>query len=209
MLRAPAGGVENVAEMKDVGRMEYVALNIGDWPVSDWALIKDRATALGVQVIPKARCYSVGIVDRLVLAAREWGSLGIIVNLEIEAKDSMPPSRVRGVLDDLAWDGEVGVSTEAHLYDYPLVEWVPLTGPKYTALLQIYPEDGRVHPENVPQWQATQVRHARASGYTYVGVTYQCWRSDPNWFDRRGTYSLAYGDDVAGTGGWGAWAPVG
>jgi hypothetical protein len=208
MLRAHDGGVENVQEMKTAG-MEYVALNIGDLPMEAWDVVRDRARIADVHVLPKARCYSVGIVDRLVQAARAWGSLGIIVNLEIEAKDSMPPARVRGVLDALAWDGEVGVSTEAHLYDYPLVEWVPLTGPKYTALLQMYPEDARQDPANIPAWTAQCVRHARASGYTYVGVTYQCWRSDPNWYDRRGTYSLAYGDDVPGTGGWAAWAPVG
>lgn len=208
MLRSPYGGVEDVQAMANAG-MEYVALNIGDYDSTEWSVVCNRAAQAGVKFFPKARVYSDLKVRQLVTVARYWDASAIIVNLETEAKTYMPPSLVRELLDAEGWDGEVGVSTEAHLYDYPAVSWVPLTGPKYVAMLQCYCEDSRVpqDKEIVAAWIAQCVRHARASGYTYVGTTLQCWRIDPDVYDRRGTYSLAYGDDVPGTGGWDAWTP--
>ena len=52
MLRSPYGGVENVAEMRGPGGMEYLALNIGDYDSTEWFTVRSRADAAG---IPRAR----------------------------------------------------------------------------------------------------------------------------------------------------------
>jgi hypothetical protein len=157
--------------------------------------------------VPHGRTYNPGVIENIVHAGQQWGSPAVILNLEVEALTNMPPSRCKQTLVSAGWTGEYGVSTEAWLYDWPAVDWQPLVEPTSSALLQMYPEDAKRDPSEIPSWQASCVAHARDYGFRYVGVTFQAWRSDPDWFDRSTDYSIAYGDDI-GPGNWAPWAPA-
>lgn len=218
MLRDPHGGVENVAEQAGAG-MKWLSLNVADHAPAEWLLVRSRAREAGVVCLPKAR---LGIPDRgdtramalaklefLCHTAVDWETDLAVVNAETEIKRPelgglVTPDDVADALDRYQLAG-AALSTESWLYafDTPDHSWQPLL--RWPILLQLYPEDGRFDPANMATELATRVRRARAYGFTYVGVTYQAWRADPDWYDRTGhAWSLAFGDDV-GIGNWWRW----
>lgn len=190
--------------------MTWIAPNVGDYPASRWSTIRARAAASGVDVIPWARCYTPEKLKYLVDTATSWGSTRLIPNLEkwfdgtVWREPDLPPPLVADYLDSY-WDGEVGISTEAHLYN--AVDWSPFTSRGYVAMLQMFWEDAKRNPGDMAAWIAAEVLHARINaGFTYVAVSYQTVRSDPWWYDRTGTYNLYTADNV-GAGNWANWGP--
>lgn len=182
--------------------MKWVAPNIGDFPASEWSLVVERANAAGVKVVPWARCYTPEKLAELVSAGHTFGSEHIIPNLEKHDGQvpDLPTLMVAEYLD-ANWDGGVGISTEGHTYD---LDWFQFYSRDYVVMLQMFWEDARRDPATMAQWIEEEVRHARAWGWTYVAVSYQTVRSDPSWYDRRGTFSLYTADDV-GQGNWARW----
>lgn len=196
-----------MAEMASAG-MKWVALNVGDHFAEEWSVVRARAAEAGVDVIPWARCYTPAILAYLVSTANAWGCTRVIPNLEkyfdgvVWREPDLPPDVVADYLD-ANFEGEVGISTEAHTYN--AVDWSPFTSRNYTVMLQMFWEDAKRDPADMAAWIAAEVAHARLfSGFTYVAVTYQTVRSDPTWYDRRGTFNLYTGDNV-GAGNWVAW----
>lgn len=213
MFRNPNGGVENVQEMADAG-MVWVGLNVSDYSPESWNVVRANAQAAGVVTFPKGRVAHPGFdtretalnrLDFICKTAVNWGVPAAIINVETEIKKPEDGGLVvaEDVADALKRHGlnEAAVSTESFLYD---INWLPLVD--WPVLLQIYPEDNRVDPANLPYEMAIRVRRARAYGFRHVGVTYQAWRSDPDWYDRSGhAWNLAFGDDV-GAGNWYRWS---
>lgn len=208
-LRSPRGGVEDVAEMKAAG-MQYLALNIGDgqhW--NDWRIVVNRARALDVNVFPWARCRTADEVYALCDTA-DLVAFQVIVNVEDEFKDTLPPKAVATLLRDFD-ELEIAISMPAWAYND--VDYAPLA--EYPMLLQLFPQDMRIDPSELEQKQRDCVTHARDKGFTYVGITCQTYGEDgvsygkakPEWYAymNGGTRSLFTGDDV-GASNWAAWA---
>lgn len=92
-LRAPDGGVEDLANMAASG-FGAVFCNIGDYPLERWAAIRSYAVAAGVECGPWLRTAEGGVgafdperLGFLLDVADEWGS-PLIVNSESELKGS-------------------------------------------------------------------------------------------------------------------------
>jgi len=92
-LRNPRGGVEGVAEMAASG-FGAIYCNVGDYPPDEWATIRSRAVAAGVECGPWLRTAEGGTgafdperLGFLIDLADEWGT-SFIVNTEAEADHS-------------------------------------------------------------------------------------------------------------------------
>lgn len=195
LLRNPRGGVENFLEQ---GLSVYwSACNIGDHSEYEWSYYKTHANMVGIRVIPWARCRTEADVLNLVRVALEWHSNGLIVNLETEAKDVLTPKQVSDKL--YGYNGQVAISTEAWLYNPPLVDWKPLT--QHTCLLQIFPAEAE--PAKKP---LDCLAHAKELGFQKVAFTYGAHMGQtPSLYDlQRVNYSVYTGDDI-GVGNWNKW----
>lgn len=197
MLRNPRGGVENFLEQKN--SVFWSACNVGDHTPAEWDFYRSRATLTGIKVIPWERVRSEADVQHLVSVALDWGSRGLIVNLEVEAKDVLKPKQVANKL--AGYTGQVAISTEAWLYNPPLVDWTPLID--YTVLLQIFPYESAA-AEKPYQCMA----HAKELGFEKVAFTYGSYSGQtPELYDlKRVNYSVYTGDDI-GPGNWNKWFP--
>lgn len=199
-MRNPAGGVEDVAEMKAAG-IRWLAVNIGDgqrW--NDWRVVIERARALEVDVFPWARCRTLVECWNL-LDTADLVSFKAILNIEDEFESVCAPDKVAGVVADFP-ELDVGISSVAWLYND--VDFKPLA--KLPMLLQIFPADNRWEPSELEAKQADCVKHARDHGFTYVGVTFQAYgAAEPSWYAyHEGVRSYYSGDDV-GAGNWSTW----
>jgi hypothetical protein len=197
MLRNPRGGVENYAEQKTC--VYYTACNTGDHTMAEWSMYLQGADAHGIKVIPWARCLNANDVVKLINVAETWSSKGLIVNLEIEAKNVLPPSLVAEILKDYA--GQVAISTEAWLYNPPVVNWTPLN--KYTMMLQIFPQES--DPSTRP---LHCIAHAQELGFKNVVLTYGSYAGgQASWFNLTLPYYNVYTGDDIGVGNWKKWFP--
>lgn len=189
--------------MKAAG-MKWLALNVGDgqhW--DDWLIVRERAAIVGVEVLPWARCRTLSDCHDLLETADLFASK-VILNIEDEFKDVLPPSGVAALLPDYTMQShalDVAISTVGWLYN--AVDYRPLSDLPF--LLQVFWEDMRFDPSLMESKQRDCVLHAREKGVTYVGVTFLTVRSQPSFYAyHNGTRSLYTGDDVGG-GNWTAW----
>lgn len=196
-LRNPRGGVENFVEQARC--VTWTACNTGDHTSEEWSYYVSKAKLANIKVIPWARCRNETDVHRLISIAHLWHSLGLIVNLETEAKDVLTPAQVAAIL--YGYTGQVGISTEAWLYNPPTVNWKPLNN--YTVMLQIFPQEAE--PGKYP---AHCIAHAKELGFEKVTVTYGSHMDgQASWFDlKKPNYSVYTGDDI-GVGNWDKWFP--
>jgi hypothetical protein len=197
--------VEDVAEMAAAG-MKWLTVNVGDglhW--DDWRVVRERALPVGVEVFPWKRCRTVADCHDLLELADLFASR-VILNIEDEFKDVLPPSLVASLLRDYTLQAsalDVGISTVGWVYNS--VDYEPLGD--YPVLLQLFAADMRRDPAELEQIQADCVAHARDKGFTYVGVTFQTYGdAEPGWYAyHKGTRSYYTSDDIGG-GQWGPWA---
>jgi hypothetical protein len=186
--------------------MKWLALNVGDgqhW--DDWRVVRERAKAANVEVLPWARCRTLSDCHDLLETADAFASK-VILNIEDEFKDVLSPARVAAMLPDYTLQSnalDVAISTVGWVYND--VDYNPLGD--YPVLLQIFPTDMRRDPAELETIQAQCVAHARDKGFTYVGVTIQAYGdAKPEWYGYiDGTFSIFSGDDV-GSSNWAAWA---
>ena len=149
-LRAPDGGVEDVQRMKDNG-FASIAINVGDFPLPRWDLVRQRAANAGVVVLPWARCRTDQDVTALVQTAKHMGgaTAPVLVNAE----------------DELQLDGPVTerhVASECRGMD-ACVSTLPWTvGIDIAALSSM-----RIHLQMFPQENdsSTRPRDCRAQAY--------------------------------------------
>src|SRR4029077_5712954 len=129
--------------------------------------------AARVAVLPWARVRTLTELHELMETADVFSSR-VIVNIEDEFKDVLPPARVTALLSDYTFQSyalDVAISTPGWLYndvDYHALQ-------DYPALLQLFPQDMRRDPAELEQIQADCVKHARDKGFVYVGVTCQTY----------------------------------
>lgn len=184
-----------------------MTLNVIDFPPESWNKARQAAINQGLIVFPwgatiaDSRTECLKRLDKIVATAVAWNTKYVIIDAEKELDNGFITS------DDIALAladfPDAAISTEAWLYFN--VDWWPLT--EWPVLLQIYPEENRLTPEQIPQFQADCVRHARQRGFLYVGVTFPTYHgSQPTWYNLSGTYSLYTADDCQGD--YRQWAPT-
>src|SRR5580765_822218 len=202
-LRAPDGGVDNVAAMKAAG-FGAVFCNIGDSPPDTWRTVREAASASGVVCGPWLRtttpsnAFSVDKLDLLIACADAWGHVPFIVNSESELKGS--GSELTKLIAEKVGNRDAGISVEA--WPFSDVEWWYLN--KHPVLVQIFPQEGGA--------PARQPDACRSQWYAYgikcVAFTFgSYWQMDPNTFDRLSPYGVYTADDCSGN--YAAWAPKG
>lgn len=111
MMRTPDGNAETKARQAVERGYVWVAGNVSDghrW--EDW-------DPEGGVFIPWARVRSEADVVDLLDEAADAIAPAALVNLEVEAKDSLPPWRVREISDAHRYRGERGLSMEGWLYN--------------------------------------------------------------------------------------------
>lgn len=145
-LRNPRGGVEDVAGMYAAG-FRWVALNVGDHDNSEWDLVRARAAAAGMIVMPWGRVTSVAGRYNLSLEAataylcrlgkQEYNNL-VIVNAEKELDDNTP---LRLAIEQETIGMDAALSTEpwlfASLANTPCVK-------RLVVQLQLFPQEEHV-----------------------------------------------------------------
>jgi hypothetical protein len=207
LLRDPRGGVEDVLEMREAG-VKWLALNVGDFPMTAWATVLNRAAAIGVAYLPWARLAQPGepssaVQGKLELLAqvgRAWNAPAILPNYEKEA-ETVSPAAVAKMLLMVDWPRLVGFSTQGWLAND--VDFGPLNA--HPVLLQCFPTDAGWQPADVRQKTLQCVTHARDKGFVYVGCTFQTYADAlPDWYDIASfQHSLYPGDGLFGQ--WGKW----
>ena len=204
-LRNPRGGVEDVAEMKAAG-IAWLALNVGDdqhW--DDWQVVRDRADAAGVAVLPWARVRTMIELHDLMETADVFSSR-VIANIENEFETVLPPAKVAALLADYTLQShalDAAISTVGWVYN--AVDYSPLAN--YPVLLQLFPQDMKRDPAELEQIQADCVKHARERGFVHVGITAQTYgAAEPSWYAYMNGTPRSYftGDDIGATN-WAAW----
>ena len=187
--------------MKTAG-MDWLAMNIGDGQTwEDWKTVVDRCYQNSVVPIPWARCRTLVDLTSLMWEA-EQVSFNVIANLEDELKDVLPPNKVAATFS-MFDQMNIALSCPGWLYNdinYGALGRLPV-------LLQIFPQDAHWSFDQLEGKQDDCVEHARAKGFTWVGVTYQTYGGAlPAWYSfNQGTRSYFTGDDI-GAGNWEAWA---
>lgn len=203
MLTVPDGSAE---AFKNVS---WVACNL-EYEASRWDSVRNRAANMGIEVFPWIRLANdkdtvfqfEQHIRHLVNIGRIWKSKWILPNYEKEA-ERFAPSLARSILNDTDWEGLTGWSTLGWLLND--VDYSPICNDP--ALLQIFPEDMKFPPEMVDEKVSDCVYNARVNhGFTYVGVTYQSYRSSHTWFDCDITHSVFTGNTIPASD-WDLWFP--
>lgn len=183
-LRDPRGGVEDVATMT-AGGFSWIAINVGDFAPADWSLVKQRANAAGMTVLPWRRCSTDAHVNELCDLARREHSGRVIVNAEKELDTGVVSAEA--ILT--ATQGmDAALSTEPILFSSlagsPLIE-------RLVVQLQLFPQ------ENDPS-KAPRDRRAHAFGLGAKRVHFMLGMHglDPDAFpERQAPYSVYTADD--------------
>jgi hypothetical protein len=125
-LRDPQGGPGNIANMKAAG-FGAIFCNIGDFLLSDWDHIRERARIAGVVCGPWLRTttvsntFSMDKFNYLISTADQWGS-PFIVNSEVELKGS--GVQLTSMIAERVGDRDVAISMEA--WPFWDVDWKPV-----------------------------------------------------------------------------------
>lgn len=126
----------------------------------------------------------------------------IIPNYEAEASTFAPADVAEHLYGFANWDGKTGWSTLAWLQND--VDWTPLT--QDPVLLQIFPADNGWPVSEIGPRMGDCVAHARAEGFTFVGVTYQAYgNATPAWYDVESFQHSTFPGNVIAHGQWGSW----
>lgn len=207
MLTVPDGTGEAFS-----GNLQWVGACL-DYPPSDWKLIRDKARSQDIKVIPWVRLARVGEgedevdveqrLKMLVDCAVAWNTDWILPNYEDEAK-TITPHTVVQLLKGTGWQGNTGWSMQG--WQPNDVDYSPMNDDP--VLLQIFPEDLKWLPPEIPKKTGDCVYHARVDhGFTYVGVTYQSYRNAiPEWYDVDIPHSAFTGNTIPATE-WHDWFP--
>jgi hypothetical protein len=195
-------------------KVDWIACNL-EYDQSKWSVVRERAAAHNIKIIPWIRLCNINagdnwatIKDRLSLlrdVALLWGSDTILPNYENESDMYQPHLLHAWLYDFLGWQGFTGWSTQAWLPNDTNYRLFCEHGD--SVLLQIFPEDLRWDPADIPEKLGDCVAHAREKGFTYVGVTYQSYRTSPEWFDCGAFCHSTFTGNTILEGEWGKWYP--
>lgn len=187
-LRAPDGGVEDVANMASNG-FGAIFCNIGDYPLDRWQLIRDRAVTAGVQCGPWLRTAEGGSgtfdperLGFLIDVADEWGS-PLIVNAESELKGTA--GDVTSFIAEECGDRDWALSMEP--WPFANVDWTPVG--HVPIMPQIFGEQwGRDEEATIAEWFRVGAGCVVSTYGTYGGST-------PAMYSRLAPYGLYTADD--------------
>jgi hypothetical protein len=190
-LRTPDGNAETRAREARQRGYRWVACNVGDGHYESWLTIRNYEQA-GFTVVPWMRVRTAADVSYLYTVAASWWT-PCIVNLEDEAKTTLPPSSVASIMSGR----DYAVSAPGWLYNS--VDWTPFRD--IPVLLQMF--TGEI-PSLTGQLAAC-IDHAHQLGINTALPTWQAYatngvRPEPEPWD--GAYSLYCLDDVTD---WGMW----
>jgi hypothetical protein len=160
--RDPRGGVEDTDEIRAAG-FRWFAVNVGDFPTSEWSFAKAKAEASGLIVIPWARVRNPAAAVVLEDIASTWGSRAVIHNLEAEAVTTLPPATLAQIIRGNP-ARERAVSTEPWLQNG--AGWQALGGLGVVCQPQVYTNQFPIFTVDVC------VAHAKAEGMPLVAPTF-------------------------------------
>lgn len=197
-LRAPDGGVEDVANMGANG-FGAIFCNIGDYPLERWDIVRSRARSAGVVCGPWLRTAVGGTgefdperLGFLLDVADEWQS-PLIVNAESELKGT--GSDATSFIAEECGDRDWALSMEPN--PFANVDWRPI---KVPVLPQCFGPTWADAKDMRSRWQAYGVRCVVATFGTYSG-----WQ--PDLYDLLSPYGLYTADDCGNQ--FSRWAPRG
>jgi hypothetical protein len=203
LLRAPDGGVEDVARMRDAG-FSVIFCNVGDYPASDWQVVRDRARAAGVKCGPWLRTadgHGVFDPDRLmhlIDVADSWDWAPLVCNSEKEIDHS--GSALTQFIRNEIGDRDAAISTEVR--PFADVDWKPL-GSSYPILPQNFPAETGIGDSD-----DTIRMNWYAAGAICVVITYGSYGGmDAGDFDRLSPFGVYTADDCGND--FAAWKPLG
>lgn len=197
LLRSPGGNVENVADQKPVIR--WAALNVGgevDRDLSRWSRQRSVYADASIKTLPWLHCRTLGDVDFLVSAGKEWSSPAIGLNIEDVVGDKLDLSQVSERLE--SWTSEILMPT------LPWVQngqgWDKLA--RCVAALEIFPDENETSKK-----PRDCIDHAFAEGLTKVTMMYKTKPPNlPEHYDLSLCHSLYTADDITPTQqAWAAW----
>lgn len=199
-LRAPDGGVEDVANMKASG-FGAIFCNIGDYPLERWDFIRSRAVSAGVVCGPWLRIAEDGTgafdperLGFLIDVADEWGS-PLIVNGEAELKGS--GDEITTFIADEVKGRDAALSMEP--WPFANVDWRPVG--HLPILPQIFGDQWGDDAEAArEEWFRCGVSCVVNTFGTYGG-------SNPNSYDLLAPYGLYTADDCGNV--FAPWSPIG
>lgn len=195
-VRGPRSGseTEKMSELHLAG-YRTIALNTGDHLVSEWSGWMQLAEDHNMFCIPWARCFTLNDVSKLMIAAKDMNTPGLIVNLEQNADNprwNFTGEECATLLD--AFVGDIGVSTEVWMPEN--FNWKPLIDLGAICLPQTSVLEFGVTPEMAYE-RATVTfgwHEAYPSFATYDVNGKTPLRSDYVWTKNFGIYTV---DDLA------------
>lgn len=195
-LRNPAGGVENLSDMKAAG-FAGVFCNVIDYPLSSWEqVVLPRARSLGMFCGPWGRTghppptgigFEVAKVDRIIAAADLWAS-PLVLNCEKEIDGS--GDALTKLIAQKVGSRDAALSVEAR--PFASVQWTPVA--HLPVLPQIFPAESAASKDPAAckqAWHAYGVRCVYFTFGTYGGMK-------PADFELKAPYSLYTADDIEG-----------
>ena len=205
LLDNPAGGIENLADMKAAG-FAGVFCNVRDYAPPEWeAVVRPRARSLGMFCGPWGRTakanvspptFDPAVLDLLVATADDWDE-PLIVNCEKEI-DGSGASLTSLIAKKV---GKRGAALSVEPIPFDSVDWTPVG--HLPVLPQIFPaEQGTSYDLTAlkEQWHARGVRCVYFTFGTYAGMK-------PGDFKLQAPYSLFTGDAI-GAGAYALWSPT-
>jgi len=205
MFVSPGGQSEHGSEVAAAG-YKWAALNVADghgW--SDWQSSTPQFLAAGMRVPIWGRVAnsSVATIQGLAVQLRR----PCILDIEDEFKVTSPLVFEREIraARPAGFTRETVISTVGWLYndvDYKPIAHRPL-------LLQIFATDMRRDPSELQSVTNDCLLHARAKGFSDIGVTFQTYGdAKPEWYAFWGSRarSLFSGDAVGAASAWASWS---
>lgn len=211
-LRNPRGGIENTDDQYAAG-MRLALLNVGDHLPSEWADYEQKARNQGITTGYWRHCFTASQIVRLLDDAHQNGKPCVGINVELELVTSLPPWRIREIVDGHPYRGEISTVllgwqgwVEDGVHKGP--DYTPIA--KWPGFLEAFPQDA---PALWPPKEKVHdcLEHARALGLTKPIPLYGTYASatlgqaSPDWYDMTLFHSLYAADDVRGNGGWNTW----
>jgi len=200
--RDPAGGVEDVQLMKDSGFGIY-ACNVQKEIAPDrWNLVRQRAAACGMIIVPWCFIWNLTDMERLVSIADQWNTLPL-VNIEKPLDLGVFTTQQ---LANILENRNAAFSMEAWLFD--AVDWSPIS--KHMMMLQIFPLEVPVSAN----WEACKA-HAHTKGFSCVTYTFGTYDVNnvfpkPEDYPLKTPYQLYTVDDMTHWyPNYGVWGPTG
>lgn len=198
----PGGETENAVGMKAAG-FEYCVLNVQDGATwEDWADTRRECDKAGVSYGVGGRPQSPDELRWQLDYALQVGSDFCVLNIENEFETTLKPPVVAQAIVDSRYTDPIMIDTVGWLYNATV--YTPLV--HLPLMLQVYQEDMKFPPEQLPKKVDDCLWHAREKGFTDIAVQFQSYRADPSMYAFWGSKPRNFfTGNVCGAEGWAKW----